>query len=242
MRILYNLAVGFMVISVCFTQQNVIGADAQSVLGDLSCSGDEGITTDSIDRFDYLHNPNASSPTQPEAYLLDRSNPWKLDLPSTKRLQPPNKPVVHKGVRTPTIESLSHLNYSMSEKLSKRATEISLEGVQSPSPVMEKDYGEVLKGYHKAANQGDYVAQGLLGAIYYSGQGVPKDYSEALRWFRKAADQGDAQAQAQLGLMYYEGKGVSKNLIEAKNWYRKAASQGDEIALKMLKKLTDMGF
>lgn len=146
MKIFYNLAVGFMVISVCCTQQSAIGADAQ---------------TDYETGFRYYKS---------------------------------------------------------------------------------KDYAETRKWWRKAADQGHEKAQEFLGAMYYFGQGVPKDYAEALKWYIRSADQGNTQAQKGLGYMYFNGQGVSKNLAEAKSWYGKAAAQGDEDALKMIKKLTVMGF
>jgi len=42
--------------------------------------------------------------------------------------------------------------------------------------------------------------------------------------------------------MYYHGQGGSPNLIEAKNWFHKAAAQDEQIALWMMKKLTEKGF
>ncbi len=77
------------------------------------------------------------------------------------------------------------------------------------------------------AENGDALAQGLLGWMYENGEGVRKDYQRAARWYRKAADQGNASVQVKLGLMYDEGKGVPKDYQEAAYWYRKAADQGE---------------
>jgi TPR repeat protein len=52
-----------------------------------------------------------------------------------------------------------------------------------------------VKWYGKAAEQGDVNSQGMLGVLYYSGEGVPKNSTEAVKWFRKAADQGEARSQ-----------------------------------------------
>ena len=76
------------------------------------------------------------------------------------------------------------------------------------------------------AEQGDSVAQTLLGVMYALGQGVPQDNVEAVKWYRKAAEQGVATAQNQLGDMYFRGRGVTKNSVESAKWYRKAAEQG----------------
>ncbi len=85
---------------------------------------------------------------------------------------------------------------------------------------------------HKAAEQGDAVAQLALGAMYSIGQGVPQDDKEAVKWYRKAAEQGYALAQYGLGLMCYEGKGVPQDDVQAHLWLNLAASQGDESVIK----------
>ena len=40
------------------------------------------------------------------------------------------------------------------------------------------------------SEQGDILAQYLLGDFYYVGRGIPQDYAEALKWFHRSADQG----------------------------------------------------
>ena len=46
------------------------------------------------------------------------------------------------------------------------------------------------KWCQKAAEQGHHNAQGVLGALYYSGQGVPQSYQEAYFWFNLAGTYG----------------------------------------------------
>ena len=53
-----------------------------------------------------------------------------------------------------------------------------------------QDYTEAVMWFRKAADQGDAVAELLLGNHYAFGNGVPQDYSEAMSWFRMAAGQG----------------------------------------------------
>jgi hypothetical protein len=81
--------------------------------------------------------------------------------------------------------------------------------------------------YRTRAEQGDADAQNKLGALYYTGKGVPKDYGEAVRWYRKSAEQGYAKAEFNLSYMYQHGKGVPLNFVEAERWCRKAAEQGN---------------
>ena len=76
------------------------------------------------------------------------------------------------------------------------------------------------------AEAGDAEAQFNLGAMYYSGRGVPQNYATAMSWLRKAAQQGNAYAQFFLGLMYDFGRGVPEDDVQAVSWYRKAAQQG----------------
>ena len=61
-----------------------------------------------------------------------------------------------------------------------------------------KDYGEAVKWYRKAADQGNAAAQRNMGIMYFTGQGVARDYREAVNWFQKATDNGDEWAKEQL--------------------------------------------
>ncbi|WP_244062436.1 tetratricopeptide repeat protein, partial [Aeromonas caviae] len=69
--------------------------------------------------------------------------------------------------------------------------------------------------FHKAAEQGEVIAQSSLGSMYDNGKGVPQDYKQAVTWFRKAAEQGHAYAQFSLGSMYHEGNGVPQDYKQA---------------------------
>ena len=48
----------------------------------------------------------------------------------------------------------------------------------------------------QGADQGDAIAEFLLGNQYANGKGVPQDYSEAMIWFRRAAAQGHPVASS----------------------------------------------
>ncbi|KAJ3332397.1 hypothetical protein HDU93_009107 [Gonapodya sp. JEL0774] len=89
-----------------------------------------------------------------------------------------------------------------------------------------KDFGEAVKWYRKAADQGLDIAQYSLGLCYKNGEGVAEDFGEAVKWLMKAADQGLGIARYSLGLRYYNGEGVAKDFGEAVKWWRKAADQG----------------
>ena len=89
-----------------------------------------------------------------------------------------------------------------------------------------QDYGEGVRWYRLAADQGFASAQYNLSGMYLNGRGVPQDDGEAVRWHRLAADQGHASAQVSLGSMYASGEGVPQDDGEALHWYRLAADQG----------------
>lgn len=77
------------------------------------------------------------------------------------------------------------------------------------------------------AENGDAVAQSLIGDCYSLGKGVLKDNGEAVIWWLKAAEQNNAHAQCMLGITYYDGEGVRRDYTEAFKWLYKAAEQND---------------
>ena len=91
------------------------------------------------------------------------------------------------------------------------------------------DYATAIRGFRKAAEQGNAASQVNLGHAYAEGRGAPQDYQEALKWYRKAAEQGYVPAQVHLGTMYFEGRIVPQNYQESVKWFRKAAEQGDAL-------------
>lgn len=92
------------------------------------------------------------------------------------------------------------------------------------------DYATVARLLRPEAQDGDTVAQVLLGSLYEQGKGVPRDLKQAVHWYRKAADQGDAEGQALLALMYLEGKGVPKDHFHAYVLLNKAATASESAA------------
>src|SRR5262245_374358 len=88
------------------------------------------------------------------------------------------------------------------------------------------DYATAVRLSQPLADNGNPIAQFILGEMYRHGRGVPQNDTEAVMWYRKAADQGYARAQLNLGFMYAEGRGVAKDLGECVKWYRLAADQG----------------
>ena len=90
----------------------------------------------------------------------------------------------------------------------------------------QKDFKAMLAILQPLAEQGDAIAQSLLGSVYKEGQGVKQDYFEAVKWYRQAAEQGYVKAQFILGGLYLLGKGVQVNKSLAKEWFGKACDNG----------------
>ena len=68
------------------------------------------------------------------------------------------------------------------------------------------------------AAKGNAEARTLLGAMYWSGEGVPRDHKEAARLYLLAADQGYARAQNDIGFMLgFEGPPPHDD-VEAYKW------------------------
>ena len=69
------------------------------------------------------------------------------------------------------------------------------------------------------ADKGNAEARTLLGAMYWSGEGVPRDHKEAARLYLLAANQGYARAQNDIGFMLGFGEGIPPHDdIEAYKW------------------------
>ena len=92
------------------------------------------------------------------------------------------------------------------------------------------DFAEAAKWYRKAADQGDPMAQGVLGWLYATGRGVDKDLKTAVEWFRKGAAQGNAEAQFGMGFSlresWLEPYNSEKDWKTVVDWYVKAADSG----------------
>jgi TPR repeat protein len=80
----------------------------------------------------------------------------------------------------------------------------------------------------------DSSATGLLGMLYYSGNGTIKDEDEALKWIKRSADLNSANSMATLGLMYYSGDGVAEDKNKAFKYLKKAAERNNSAAMGLL--------
>jgi TPR repeat protein len=103
------------------------------------------------------------------------------------------------------------------------------------------NYARALELLKPIAEEGNAMAQGLLGRIYLRGEGISQDHLEAAKWHRLAAEQGDRYSQHTLGSSYYYGVGVTQDYSEAAKWYRLAAKQGHAVAQDNLGWMYDEG-
>ena len=81
-----------------------------------------------------------------------------------------------------------------------------------------KDMATAARLWKIWADKGNAEAQTLLGAMYWSGEGVPRDHKEAARLYLLAANQGYARAQNDIGFMLgFEGNPPHDD-VEAYKW------------------------
>jgi uncharacterized protein len=89
----------------------------------------------------------------------------------------------------------------------------------------KNNYAKALELLRPIAEEGNAIAQGLLGRMYFRGEGITQDYQEAAKWHHLAAEQGDKYSQHTLGSSYFYGVGVTKDYQEAAKWYHIAAEE-----------------
>jgi hypothetical protein len=82
-----------------------------------------------------------------------------------------------------------------------------------------KDMATAVRIWKVWAGKGNAEARTLLGAMYWSGEGVPRNHAEAAKLYLLAANQGYARAQNDIGFMYGFGEGIPPhNDVEAYKW------------------------
>ncbi len=99
------------------------------------------------------------------------------------------------------------------------------------------DYAMALRLWRPMVDQGNVVAQLLLGSMYADGRGVKRDYAEAAKWYRKANDQGYVDALCVLGRRC----AAFPDYAEALKWLYKFADQGDAFPQFILGLMHDRG-
>jgi TPR repeat protein len=82
-----------------------------------------------------------------------------------------------------------------------------------------KDFATAIAIWRPLAGQGNAEAETLLGAMYWSGEGVARDHHEAARLYLRAANKGYARAQNNIGFMYGFGEGIPpRDDVQAYKW------------------------
>ena len=77
------------------------------------------------------------------------------------------------------------------------------------------------------AENGDVVAQCILGGHYLGENEIPADYERAMQWFTKALKKDYAPAYRHLGYMYERGYGVEKDMDKAVEYWKAGADKED---------------
>lgn len=85
------------------------------------------------------------------------------------------------------------------------------------------DFTTAYEEWLPPAEQGNPMAQYMLGTMYDGGEGVPKNDAEAEKWYRKAAKQGDGLAELRLYYLFAESRIQPANNEERVRWRRKLA-------------------
>jgi TPR repeat protein len=92
---------------------------------------------------------------------------------------------------------------------------------QAAGAYERKDMATAARIWKVWAGKGNAEAQTLLGAMYWSGEGVPHNLNEAARLYLAAAKQGYARAQNNIGFMLGFGDGIPpRDDVEAYKWIR----------------------
>lgn len=100
-----------------------------------------------------------------------------------------------------------------------RAQTLEVEMRQAAGAYERKDMATAVRIWKMWADKGNAEARTLLGAMYWSGEGVPRNHAEAARLYLLAANQGYARAQNDIGFMYGFGEGIPpRNDVEAYKW------------------------
>ena len=87
-----------------------------------------------------------------------------------------------------------------------------------------QDYGEAVKWFRTAAEQGNVSAQNNLGVMYATGRGVPRDAMAAYMWFNLAAAHGHEDALKDRDLA--AAKLSSSDITEAQQMAKRCLSSG----------------
>lgn len=92
------------------------------------------------------------------------------------------------------------------------------------------DHREAFLEWETDADNGNPIAQFLIGNMYSAGEGVDQDFEVANSYYRKAAEQGHVESAMQLASNLRLGQGEPVNYHEAAKWLYMAAEAGHPMA------------
>ncbi len=101
------------------------------------------------------------------------------------------------------------------QELNEKATEY----------LIQKDYGNAMKYYLAASEEGNWLAMYNIACMHYFGDGTPRDPEKALAWFLKASEAGDPEAASRAGTILLSEEGM-KDPERAFACFLKAAEAG----------------
>ncbi len=101
----------------------------------------------------------------------------------------------------------------------------------------EQKYGEAMKWYTRAAEQGFGASQLNVAQMHEKGIGGERNYAEAMKWYRRAAEGGDGEARYRLAVL----NEATKNYPEAAKLYRQSVERGDYRAMLRLADMLEQG-
>ncbi|MDZ5604559.1 tetratricopeptide repeat protein [Pseudomonas sp. RP23018S] len=92
----------------------------------------------------------------------------------------------------------------------------------------------------KSAEQGEGIAQSMLGTMYYTGSdGLPKNLDKAIEWYMNACRNNDAMGYLGMGSLYALGQGVEKDPIKAHRFLTRSEELGNTEAADYRKLLEE---
>ena len=95
---------------------------------------------------------------------------------------------------------------------------------------MDADYGEAMRWYQLAADQGYAPALNQIGYLYFNGYGVDVDYEETAYYQKLSAMYGYGPAQLNLGYLYEYGYGVEQGMEGAQEALSRVSVEMQEAA------------
>ncbi|WJI99385.1 tetratricopeptide repeat protein [Helicobacter pylori] len=99
----------------------------------------------------------------------------------------------------------------------------------------KQDFSKARKYFEKACDLNNGGGCGVLGVLYYNGQGVEKDLTKVAYFYSKACDLKEGMGCGNLGVLYYNGDGVKRDSKKADQYFSKACKLGSQEACEALK-------